>query len=186
MRTFILPLAAAAGIVHRWTGMGRGSRCEAELHLHPDRRHGLERFGLPGQHLLRDAALRQARGPEHAVHQRLRRLPGLLADQGQHHHRQVPGPPAPDRLVPGTEDRPKKNSCGRSSSSSSPLEEVTVRQGPEADGLHVGQHREVHLGGATHHPRRSTASTLTSAARTGHGSPMLLFPTSSRPTAFPP
>ena len=37
-----------------------------------------------------------ARG--HAVHERLRRLPGLLAHAGQHHDRQVSGPAGDDRL----------------------------------------------------------------------------------------
>ena len=63
----------------------------AELRVHPGRRSGLEGPGLLRQHLLRNAERGRAGRQRHALHQRLRGLPGLLADAGEHHDGQVSG-----------------------------------------------------------------------------------------------
>ena len=79
--------------------VARRRAAPAERRLHPRRRPRLGGPRVLRQHVLRDAEPRPAGVAGGAVHAGLRRLPGLLADAGQHPDRQVSRPAAPDRLA---------------------------------------------------------------------------------------
>ena len=79
-----------------------------------------------------------------ALHRRLRRLPGLLADPGEHPDRQVPGPAAPSPTgIPGRKDVPDQSSTPpRSCTSCRSTRSRSPRRSRTA-GYATGAHRQV-------------------------------------------
>ena len=160
---------------------------QAQRRLHPGRRPRLVRRELLRAEALAHAEHRPAGRRRHALHRRLRRRAGLLADPGEHPHRQVPAPHAHER-DPLPERRALQGAQQRPGPAAPRHREARRRRSDRGRGLSPGRlpdghGRQVARRRQTRRPPTDTASTTScgspTTARTASSA------TASRPTSRP-